>query len=187
MTSQPRLILGLVGPKGSGKSTLAHALMLDYHFRHFPFAGPLKAMLRTLLIGQGLTHQIIDQMIDGDLKEKPSPYLDGKSPRFAMQTLGTEWGRALIGPDFWINTWKHKAEAATDNVVCDDVRFLNESEAIRDLGGKIIYISRQDLKLGDAHVSEQEMKKIRPDHVIANVEGRPEMMLNLLIAEGIRL
>ena len=31
--------------------------------------------------------------IEGALKEVPCELLGGKTPRYAMQTLGTEWGR----------------------------------------------------------------------------------------------
>jgi hypothetical protein len=60
-------------------------------FARVRFAGPLKAMMAAL----GCTNA----EIDGDRKEVPCDLLGGKSPRWAMQTLGTEWGRKLIGDD----------------------------------------------------------------------------------------
>ncbi len=47
-----------------------------------------------------------EDKIEGSLKAKPCSLLAGKTPRHAMQTLGTEWGRNCIGDGFWINLWR---------------------------------------------------------------------------------
>ena len=47
-------------------------------------------MLRKLLACQGADAEMIRRMIDGDLKEAPTPLLEGRTPRHAMQTLGTD-------------------------------------------------------------------------------------------------
>ena len=91
MTNRPGL-LGIHGKAGSGKSTAAQVL-IDGGFKRVKFADPLKNMLRAI----GLT----DQHIEGDLKEVPCDMLLGQTPRHAMQTLGTEWGRGCIGGEFW--------------------------------------------------------------------------------------
>ena len=178
-------ILGLVGPKGCGKSTLANLLVRDHDFRRISFASPLKMMLRSLLMNQGLPAGTVTDMIDGPLKEIPTPYLEDKSPRHAMQTLGTEWGRNLIGDSLWINAWRRAAEYSRQAIVADDVRFLNEAEVIRNLGGKVLLISRAGLGFGDEHVSEQELKQIVPDGVVVNGDGRPEGMLETLQTLGV--
>jgi hypothetical protein len=78
-------LIALTGYAGSGKSTLADILACEHGFTVVKFAGPLKAMLRAL----GLD----EREIEGDLKEQPCQLLAGHTPRRAMQTLGTEWGR----------------------------------------------------------------------------------------------
>jgi hypothetical protein len=112
------------------------------------FASPLKDMLRAI----GLT----DQHIEGDLKEVPCDLLCGQTPRFAMLTLGTEWGRDTIGGDFWINIAAHRiatALAAGMSVVVDDVRFDNEADLIRRLGGVVLGLERDNVLAID-HKSE---------------------------------
>lgn len=178
-------IFGLVGAKGSGKSTLANLLVRDHNFRRISFTQGLKAMLRTFLAGQGLSMDTIVRMLEGDLKETPTPYLDNKTPRHAMQTLGTEWGRECISGKIWVNAWHRSAATANQSIVADDVRFLNEAEAIRNMGGLIILVSRQGLSLSDDHISEQELKQIVPDRIIVNGEGDPEKMLYNLKAIGV--
>ena len=60
-------------------------------------------MLRKLLACPGADAGMIRRMIDGDLKEAPTPLFEGRTPRHAMQTLGTEWGRDRIGRDLRAN------------------------------------------------------------------------------------
>ena len=62
-----------------------------------------------------------------------------------MQTLGTEWGRNMIGPDVWVRLTMHRVDdllASGVNVIIDDVRFDNEAEAIRERDGQIVTLSR---------------------------------------------
>ena len=53
------------------------------------FAGPLKAMLRAYCEAVGVGPAMTEAMIEGGLRELPSPYLAGRSPRYAMQHLGS--------------------------------------------------------------------------------------------------
>lgn len=142
-------LLAFTGPAGSGKSTAAKHLEL-FGYRRIRFAGPLKRMMRAL----GLS----DEQIEGSLKDLPTDLLGGKTPRFAMQTLGTEWGRNLLGENFWVGIWERNAawylNGLLQRVVVDDCRFQNEAEAVHRLGGKIIRIVGRGGISGD-HASER--------------------------------
>lgn len=132
----PRLV-GLIGRKGAGKDTAAD-LLLSRGYQNVKFAGALKDMIRCVLAYQGVDATTIERMIEGDLKEVPTDYLAGRTPRYAMQTLGTEWGRKLIGEDFWVGATLLRIKAfLTDNreVVVTDVRFHNEMDEIEEEGG----------------------------------------------------
>jgi hypothetical protein len=157
------MLIGITGHAGSGKTTAAKYLVQEKSYICVPFAAPLKKMLR----GLGLT----DRETDGDLKEQPSDILMGVTPRFAMQRLGTEWGRNLIHPDLWIELWRREAErliAGGHGVVSDDCRFPNEADVLRKLGGKIIGL-RTDEALDPAVVSHaSETQSIEPDVKILN-------------------
>ncbi len=91
------------------------------------------------------------------------------TPRFAMQTLGTQWGRHCYD-DVWIDLAMRRVEQAgdTDIVVISDVRFLNEAQAIRDAGGVIWSVYRPEIESSDSHRSETESDMIKPDIVINN-------------------
>ena len=154
-------LIALTGYAGSGKSTVAKHLVEKHGFTLVKFAGPLKNMMRALGLG--------DREIEGDLKEQPHPLLCGETPRHAMQTLGTEWGRNCIGQEFWIRAALENAHAVLDQggrVVIDDCRFNNEADAVRALGGEIIQIRRPCVAPVSAHPSES--LGVPPSHIFLN-------------------
>lgn len=162
-------LLGLIGPKNSGKSTLAKTLSIS-GFNIVPLAGCLKSMLKTMLQYQGVSMIESEDYINGKFKELPCEYFNGQTPRFIMQTLGTEWGRDIIHPNLWLEIWKRKVNhLLSENlkIVCDDVRFINEGELIQKLGGKLIYINRKGTLFSN-HISENEFLKLIPDLIISN-------------------
>lgn len=139
------MIIGLCGLASSGKSTAAAALE-DIGFRRVSFADPLRRML----LAFGVT---VDELAD---KEAPCAALCGRTVRYAMQTLGTEWGRELVGPDVWTRAWAREEAVKWADVVADDVRFPNEADVIRSAGGIVVRIVRPGLIAGD-HLSERQV------------------------------
>lgn len=144
------------------------------------FAGPLKAMLRALLISAGCPIGKVERYIEGDLKEVETPYLAGRTPRHALQSLGTEWGRKHMRPTFWQDLTMQGVAAwrgVGSPVVIDDMRFPNEAEAIRGAGGLLIRLVRPSLPkprpLVVGHVSEGGLDHLDFDLVISNEEGCP--------------
>jgi hypothetical protein len=120
------LTIGLTGPIAAGKSALAAALVatladtLPVEIR--PFATPVKQAALDL----------------GWNGEK-----DAKGRRL-LQLLGTDIGRDLIDPDIWLNKWLDSAIEYPASIIADDVRFPNEAQTIRDLGGTIVQVLRPD-------------------------------------------
>ena len=144
-------IIGIYSPyAGAGKSTVANRLNTRFGFARLKMAGPLKDMLRQYLSSQGLDLNTVEDMIEGKLKNTPSPLLAGKSARYAMQTIGTEWGRDRMGVDFWCDAAKTQILKSTANglsVVVDDVRFPNGAQMIHDIGGYMVRVRRPDMEV----------------------------------------
>lgn len=166
------ILIGIAGPAQSGKSTMAGEFRRLVKFRgqkyaELPFAGPLKRMLAS--IGVDTSDRC---------KNVPAPFLDGRiTPRIMMQTLGTEWGRSLL-PDLWLRVWQHAFDHSADTVVVPDVRFDNEANLIRSLGGTIIHIQRKptaDMLAVPAHASEAGIARVNGDIIFRNDRGIEKM------------
>ena len=149
MNAEKPLLIGICGLKGSGKSEVAKRLEATLSAQRVRFSAPLKNMLRSI----GLTND----EIEGHLKEVPCDRLCGQTPRHAMVTLGTEWGREMIGQDIWINAWKRFALtnlAMGSNVITEDLRFPNEFDALVSAGGIVLRVARPGIPAGE-HESER--------------------------------
>lgn len=176
-------IIALTGRKGSGKDTAVQPLVDGLGFTVVKFADPLKKMLAVLLSYQGADDQTIQRMLEGDLKETPTELLQGRTPRHAMQTLGTEWGRQLIGDNLWTDAAKRRCLEAKRAVVTD-MRFPNEFNAMEELGAKTFRIERPDLELNEssAHVSESYIDFLPVGNVIVNDRGVEELQYRFVSA-----
>lgn len=160
-------IIGICGAEGAGKSTVAGILRRAGYAVH-PFAAPLKSMLRALGVPKENLYGTPEE------KEEPLPLLCGLSARKAMQFLGTEWGRQCIGPEIWVNAWEESIPMHSVRVVADDVRFENEAELIRQLGGTIVRVDRPSAYRDIVHASENYLA-IRPDIIIRNAGSFDEL------------
>jgi len=149
-------VLGLTGLAKSGKG-VASAELVQSGWKCVKMAFALKSMLKAMYLAAGLDENTIERKIEGDLKEIPCDILGGKTPRYAMQSLGTEWGRKLIDQDLWANIAEtqiieHLSEGF--NVVVDDIRMENEVGAVQGCGGIIAKIDRERAGISGNHSSE---------------------------------
>ncbi|MER8422485.1 hypothetical protein [Mesorhizobium sp. M1403] len=163
-------VIALSGPAGSGKSEAGRYLVDAHGYQTVKFSGPLKAMLRAFYDSVGLKDpNEVERRIEGDLKEVPDLYLNGATPRHAMQTLGSEWGRGLMSDDFWIRSWERKVDSVMGPVVTDDCRFENEAEAVMAAGGEVVRLHPKVYRRGtSSHASESGISSDWVNHVVTN-------------------
>jgi hypothetical protein len=170
MTDKMTTVYAFAGRRGTGKSTASKAL-LDMGFVDLKFADPLKNMLRAMYRTCGVDDETIERKIEGDLKEAPCDWLRGKTPRYAMQTLGTEW-REMISTDLWSEMFVKRVESGLygDKIVCSDFRFPgHEEDALERLNAYTYRITREGLEgASDAHTSETSVDKLRVRGVFRN-------------------
>jgi len=158
--SMPRVI-GIAGPARCGKDTVADIIMKNCPtYRKCSFADPIKEMLKA---GLGLT----DDQLWGDDKEAIDPRYDA-SPRYMMQTLGTEWGRNLINGNLWVVAMEQRIDKG---MIIPDVRFENEAAFVRKYGVLLHVTGRGGIE-GD-HISESGVSVEECDRIITN-DGTPE-------------
>jgi hypothetical protein len=160
-----RLIIGFAGRKRSGKSTAAEHLE-KLGFIRMSFADPIREMVKFLLVAVGLEFSVEWLMNAG---KETSVHPLGRSTRYLMQTLGTEWGRELVNPRMWVLIAKARIEDLDSavSVVFDDVRFEDEAAMIRELGGIVVHIDRP-LGEVDYHVSEAGICEHESDYFLDN-------------------
>lgn len=174
-------IIAFVGKAQAGKSTAAKHLVENYGFVRLRFADTLKSMLYAM----GLSYE----EIDGYKKISECELLGGNTPRYTMQTLGTEWGRKLISEDLWINcldrNMRSFIRAGAKKFVIDDVRFLNEARYIARVSEEenfkvcLVRIHREYVKQKDIHQSETEMDLIDTHYSIGNFGTIEEFRMNV--------
>jgi len=154
---KPKMIIGLAGKKRCGKDSVAAYLCAYYGFHQDSFAAPIRTFVASLC---GYTLNELEAM-----KEEIHP-LFGISPREMMQTLGTEWGRDRISKTVWLDSLIHRLK--NRRTVISDIRFDNEAEAIRKLGGTIIHLCRKGNEDTDDHASEAGIKVLEEDIYLPN-------------------
>lgn len=147
----PKLI-GITGKIGSGKDTVGDAIVQRYFDdRHktslgrnwerlygmkMSFAAPLKKAVAAMLgvPVEKFEDRVWKETVIGDI---------GKSPRELLLSLGTEWGRNMIHPDFWVMLSAQEYNRGDTHLIFCDVRFDNEAKWIRQQGGTVIRLVRE--------------------------------------------
>lgn len=181
-------ILGIAGHAGAGKDTLADLVCGMTGQPKRSFAAPLRdAVLAFNPWIRATNPNYIDpnQVTEKELDSlwPPTRYADlialcgyerakwhevyGAGVREAIQRMGTEVGRGLLGESVWVDI------AMSDRVhrerpVFADVRFPNEAQAIKDRGGVVVWIERPGVAPANGHISESALDKWIFDRVIDN-------------------
>jgi len=142
-----KMIIGICGLIGAGKDTAADYLVNFHQFRRDSFANTLKDAVsavfgwdRELLEGRTTSAREWREQVDPWWSQRLGmPQL---TPRWILQHWGTEVGRNSFHTDIWIASLENKLRKSSDNIVISDCRFYNEVAAIKNQGGRVIWIQR---------------------------------------------
>ena len=127
------MIVGISGKRGVGKTTSANYLVKKYGYIRVGFADDLKTLARTFF---PFTER--DFGINKEVKYKTYDW----TPREFLLHLG-ELMR-FHDPAYWLNRALAKCVDTTKNYCIDDLRFVNEAEAIKFTGGKLVRVERYE-------------------------------------------
>lgn len=153
-------IIAFTGLAQSGKTTAANAF-ISIGYDRMSFADPLKAMVSCLTPCKD--------------KDARPPSLCGKTLREVYQSLGTDWGRNMVGGDIWILAGRARLDELLGDVesdiirgiVIDDIRFDNEAELVKNMGGVVLEITRSNTPQME-HASEAGISRNLIDYSFAN-------------------
>jgi hypothetical protein len=144
------MIIGVCGFIGCGKDTVADYLVNFHEYRRESFADSLKDSVaavfgwdRIMLEGRTKESREWREQVDKWWADRLA--MPTLTPRWVLQYWGTEVCRKTFHDDIWIASLENKLRQSKDNVVVSDVRFPNEIKAIKNLGGKIVWVKRGEL------------------------------------------
>ncbi|MFZ7338100.1 hypothetical protein ACLS0R_17870 [Comamonas jiangduensis] len=199
-------IIGLTGANGAGKDTVASMLQAALHRQNrktaiVAFADalyqevarafnctieqlqlrstkeqPIKALMLSMC-GDPWFHWSIEQACN-----VPVALDEPRSPRQILQWWGTEYRRTQ-NPQYWVQRFQKTAQAllATEvqHVIVTDVRFADEAQCIRAMGGEVWCVHRHNHQpAGTGHISEVTGKEFAPEATIHNAGSMNALQLN---------
>lgn len=176
------MIIGLRGDAGSGKDTVGDELVHEYGFTRISFADELKRNVSQAF------NVPLDHFYDRVLKEAEISHLplrrntlsfvvlDGISPLpdfFTPRLLCIYYANCMrhVDPQYWVRIPLKNLKSSV-NYVITDVRYQNEVDAVKKLGGVTVKIERQGTNSLN-HISERGLDGVEPDHYLKN-EGTKE-------------
>lgn len=126
-------IIAISGKANTGKDYVSRLIQNSYNY--YPFSFALHFKMEMVGMGDVTYEEVMDT--------KP-PHV-----RDMIQQRGTEHGRLLYGEDIWVDTvdswfryfsknWK------INRFVITDIRFPNEAEYVKRVGGKVFRIKSKD-------------------------------------------
>lgn len=187
-------IIGLTGQARAGKDTVARYIKQYCADKAlicatYAFADPIYDMIQALL-GAKSSDFPHGRNVGLYSPDRPSVYADkekvipglGVSIRTLAETLGTEWGRQVIGPNIWTDMahrWlEYRVKGLVDVMIFTDIRYQNEADFVKKEGGKIIEVSvpqdqpaskpRQCVGGVDGHSSKNGIAPAQCDAFIVN-------------------
>jgi hypothetical protein len=162
----PGGIIGLIGYAQSGKDTTANILIKEYGYSRLAFADKVKDLLYAVnpmvaCSPSGYLKDLVDLVGWDEAKQEPQV-------RRLLQDLGLG-GRDVFGKNVWVNELERSIiQTNNHNLVITDVRFKNEADKIKQLGGRLWRIKRVDTSAANSHVSEVELDGYPVDQIIKN-------------------
>ena len=141
------MIIGICGLIGSGKGTVAD-ILVEHNFKKVSFADKLKDGVSTIF---GWDRDLLEGDTDESRqwREQRDDFWSNETemeitPRLVLQLFGTDCMRDGFNDGVWVSLLKKTILDNPGNYVIPDVRFQNEQQMIRDIGGEVWWVKRGD-------------------------------------------
>lgn len=170
---QPVQLIGVAGNgKRAGKDSFADVLVRHYGFKYYSLSAPILAhlcILNPLVTADLRFAEVFEEYGYEEAKDKFPEF------RTLMVRYGTDLGRKIFSDYIWVDecvAWVQQFKP--EKLVIPNIRFANEIEMIKFLGGQIVYIHRPgnvpaiDGVTGKPHESDLSVKPSDCDVVIHN-------------------
>jgi hypothetical protein len=169
------MIVGFSGFSQVGKDTAASALD---GFERIALADKIREAIYKLdpIVPATRDFRRLSELVDGQGWDRVK--VRYPEVRRLLQVYGTECGRDLFGENVWLDA-ALKHVNPDENFVVTDVRFQNEVDYIRNLGGTLIKIVRPGVGPRNAHSSEAGLPDSTFDFVLTN-NGSPEDLQDMV-------
>ena len=172
-----RPLIGFGGYASSGKDAAVDVLV-EQGFKRTYMSKPLEQALLALnpqIVFEGNLYAdpILYPILYADLHAEVGYEASKRHPevRRLLQRLGTEVGRKLFGESIWVDKMCTEVCEVLDaggKIAVTGIRFPDEANAIRELGGRLIWVSRPGCGPVNGHSSDNALGPDDFDEVIVN-------------------
>lgn len=149
-----RKIVGLTGYAQTGKDTIGRILVENRGYTRLSFADNVREAVYRLNPQLSYDRDVweIQEIVD----EYGWEWVKVNVPeaRRLLQVMGTEVGRQMFGENCWVEMVGRQADGL-DRVVITDVRFENEANYVRSLGGIVVRVHRTGTGPVNDHASDR--------------------------------
>ena len=142
------MIIGICGLIGSGKGSVGD-ILVEQGYTKVSFADKLKDGVATIF---GYDRSMLEGDTDESRswREQPDEFWSKETgrtitPRIVLQEFGTDCMRNGYYDGVWVSLLKQQILDNPGDYVIPDVRFRNEQDMIRELGGEIWRVQRGDV------------------------------------------
>ena len=168
-----RPLIGFGGYASSGKDAAVDVLV-EQGFKRTYMSKPLEQALLALnpqIVFEG--NPSPNWMLYADLHAEVGYEASKRDPevRRLLQRLGTEVGRKLFGENVWVDKMRTEVCEVLDaggKIAVTGIRFRDEANAIRELGGRLVWVSRPGYGPVNGHSSDNTLGPDDFDEVIVN-------------------
>lgn len=159
-------LIGISGKKGHGKDTLAkiiNSISISNNAKSFEIRSFAYKLKEAVASNWGIKDSSVFE--ERWFKDSMHPYLN-----ITWRQLLQQYGEKMreIDPDYWVKALFKDFKYIP--WLISDVRYVNEAEHIRNIGGIIIRINRNLEEQKDNHLSENDLDNYDFDYVIDNNE-----------------